>query len=64
MDEPNSAWQKPELTVLTRNKPEEAVLSGCKLADSGASPADWNRACYLGEGSFSCNNHCVDSAGS
>jgi hypothetical protein len=23
-------WQKPELTVLVRNKPEEAVLEGCK----------------------------------
>ena len=23
-------WTKPELTVLTRNKPEEAVLTVCK----------------------------------
>jgi hypothetical protein len=28
-------WEKPELIVLTRSKPEEAVLHGCKLA-SGA----------------------------
>jgi hypothetical protein len=31
-----SKWEKPELTVLTRNKPEEAVLMGCK--DSGVAP--------------------------
>jgi len=23
-------WQKPELVVLVRSKPEEAVLAGCK----------------------------------
>ena len=25
-------WQRPELTVLVRNRPEEAVLAACKLA--------------------------------
>lgn len=25
-------WQKPELIVLVRSKPEEAVLAGCKTA--------------------------------
>lgn len=30
-------WSRPELTVLTRNKPEEAVLGSCKGA-SGSSP--------------------------
>jgi hypothetical protein len=25
------SWQKPELVVLVRSKPEEAVLHGCKL---------------------------------
>jgi hypothetical protein len=28
-------WSKPELTVLVRNKPEEAVLTGCKTEVSG-----------------------------
>ena len=28
-------WQAPQLIVLTRSKPEEAVLSGCKT-DEGA----------------------------
>ena len=26
-------WKKPELTILVRNKPEEAVLSSCKQGD-------------------------------
>jgi hypothetical protein len=26
-------WSRPELTVLTRNRPEEAVLNGCKVED-------------------------------
>jgi hypothetical protein len=25
------AWQKPQLVVLTRGKPEEAVLDACKV---------------------------------
>jgi len=25
-------WKTPELIVLVRNKPEEAVLSGCKTS--------------------------------
>jgi hypothetical protein len=28
-------WIKPELIVLVRGKPEEAVLQGCKNADVG-----------------------------
>ena len=24
-------WQKPQLVVLVRSKPEEAVLTGCKV---------------------------------
>ena len=32
MDEPTRrAWSKPELIVLVRSGPEEAVLSVCKL---------------------------------
>ncbi len=32
MEQPTQkkAWVTPELTVLVRSKPEEAVLSGCK----------------------------------
>ena len=45
MDEPTRrAWSKPELIVLVRGKPEEAVLSTCK----GGSTQGYNalyRAC-------------------
>ena len=28
----NKDWEKPELIVLVRNKPEEAVLEACKIS--------------------------------
>lgn len=28
-------WQRPELTVLVRSKPEEAVLATCKNTGTG-----------------------------
>jgi len=31
----NRDWEKPELTVLVRNKPEEAVLEACKTSTGG-----------------------------
>ena len=30
------SWQKPELIVLVRSHPEEAVLAGCKISSSGS----------------------------
>ena len=34
MDEPvRRAWSRPELIVLVRSKPEEAVLGTCKQSD-------------------------------
>jgi len=32
MSEGKRAWQRPELIVLLRTRPEEAVLAGCKYA--------------------------------
>lgn len=29
------SWNKPEMVVLVRNNPEEAVLAGCKVSDIG-----------------------------
>jgi hypothetical protein len=40
-------WQKPELIVLVRNEPEEAVLTGCKGLDTGASSDDVFDGCRL-----------------
>jgi hypothetical protein len=40
-------WKQPELIILTRNKPEENVLTGCKT--SGAEDfGQWNAndRCY------------------
>jgi len=32
------AWEKPQLVVLTRSKPEEAVLGWCKQYRVGSGP--------------------------
>ncbi len=52
-DQPSSEkqpWEKPELTVLVRNKPEEQVLSGCKTIGGQG-----------GNNSGSTNNDCIQS---
>jgi hypothetical protein len=38
-------WQTPELIVLVRSRPEEAVLAGCKMSTSP------NHGCGGGTGS-------------
>jgi hypothetical protein len=35
------AWQKPELTVLVRGKPEESVLAACKWAGYSYPAGAW-----------------------
>ena len=53
MDEPTRrAWSKPELIVLVRGKPEEAVLGACKTTGTGTAShsddfgcAEWNLGC-------------------
>jgi hypothetical protein len=37
-------WLRPELVVLVRGRPEEAVLAGCKIGGSSG-PANHNKAC-------------------
>jgi len=39
------AWEKPELVVLTRGNPEEAVLSACKSILSGVNPGSDDNRC-------------------
>ena len=47
-------WETPELIVLVRSKPEEAILKGCKLGDMGGNgPGFANNACDNGA---SCGN--------
>jgi len=44
-------WKRPQLQVLTRTKPEEAVLAACKTVSSGgggvkaANDGCWQSGC-------------------
>ena len=38
-------WDKPKLIILTRGKPEEKVLSGCKYGPTTSGPTDSADAC-------------------
>ena len=51
MDEPTTrrAWSKPNLTVLARGGPEEAVLDGCKVGGGADYTADNSGCFYLGD---------------
>ena len=42
------AWQKPELIVLVRSRPEEMVLEVCKVqSGGGGGPTDTNSLCDI-----------------
>ena len=47
MDEPTRrAWTRPELVVLVRSGPEEAVLTPCKASGTrGAIPSSFDHEC-------------------
>ncbi len=52
-------WQRPEMTVLVRSNPEEAVLSGCKSAGlEPTSGPNINRGCgfQAGQGKWCSEN--------
>ena len=46
-------WEKPQLVVLTRSKPEEAVLGWCKQYIAGSGPD----TAFAGYG---CDSYTVD----
>ena len=53
MNEPTRrAWSSPELIVLVRGKPEEAVLGSCKYTTSG--PVYWYNDCILHGTTYNC----------
>jgi hypothetical protein len=60
MEATQGQWNKPELTVLVRNRPEEAVLAACK----GNGSITNNNALYDGckYASEKCNQACTASA--
>ena len=47
-------WEKPQMTVLTREHPEEAVLTGCKGSYDSSGDAGFNYACFYDNAS-SCD---------
>jgi hypothetical protein len=51
-------WEKPNLVVLTRNRPEESVLTHCKLGNTpiGGGPEGHVNGCHDG----SCSTNCDD----
>ena len=53
-------WEKPQLLVLVRHKPEEAVLGACKAA-GGLGPGGDEASCIY-DGAF-CGS-CQDTASS
>ena len=49
-------WEKPELIVILRSKPEEAVLASCKGAGkSGSSGFYFNSCSYNSSCSAACS---------
>ena len=53
------SWNKPELTVLVRTRPEEAVLGLCKntTVKTGAAGAQ-NQCLQIDDGYGGCNTFC------
>lgn len=38
-------WKKPKLIILSRNRPEESVLTHCKRAAAGTNPGAGDQGC-------------------
>ena len=56
-------WTSPELTVLVRSKPEEAVLVACKGGLAAGAPETYFHGCQSIVQS-KCTNSCVSIASS
>jgi len=51
-------WKKPELEILVRNRPDEAVLGTCKLEGSGSDNMGAEEACLEnGCATYCLNDH-------
>ncbi len=57
-------WEKPKLIVLYRGRPEESVLTACKLSSKGAGPTNPNAGrmnCQPWKvAPNTCQSQCVD----
>ena len=54
MSNTKKMWQRPEMTVLVRSNPEEAVLSACKVPSEGG--PNVNNSCPSAAGEPECYN--------
>ncbi len=45
MTDKKKTWTEPELIVIVRGKPEEAVLGVCKVTAESVNPVDYNSGC-------------------
>jgi hypothetical protein len=48
-------WRKPQLVVLARSTPEEAVLTICKSTTAGSGNSFNHSNCQKGPGNGNCN---------
>ena len=58
-----SEWKRPELTVLVRSRPEEAVLTACK-GNGIIQTADISHSYCSLEAGYDCHSDCNSIAGS
>jgi hypothetical protein len=57
----NKVWEKPQLIILARSKPEEAVLTACKTDATAGGNASQNAGCYS---ATACDARCEGFDGS
>ena len=53
-------WKKPELLVLVRGKPEEYVLTSCKLVSGGAGSGASYGSCFYPRTDVHLCDTCID----
>ncbi len=54
MTDKKKTWIEPELIVIVRNRPEEAVLSGCKTSEHTGTVDGFFASC--GQDCAACND--------
>ncbi len=54
---PRQPWIQPQLIVLVRSRPEEAVLGSCKYISTSGSPNGADGECVIGDPCQSCDTY-------
>lgn len=52
------AWKTPELIILVRSNPEEAVLAACKGSQVSSGPSYTDLQCNMGPANDLCQARC------